>query len=49
MNKVPTCGLAMGHAMLVRGKALMEVSAFDEAFLIYFEDIDFCLRFHYTG
>lgn len=38
-----------GHAMLLRGKALREVGAFDEAFFMYYEDIDLCLRFQHAG
>jgi GT2 family glycosyltransferase len=38
-----------GHAMLLRSEALREAGAFDEAFFMYYEDIDLCLRFQNAG
>ncbi len=34
----------MGSAMFVRSEALAEVGMFDERFIMYFEDTDWCLR-----
>jgi len=35
-----------GACLLVRQKAIQEVGQFDERFFMYFEDLDWCRRFH---
>jgi len=39
----------LGAALLVRGQALKEVGLMDERFFLYFEDVDWCRRFHEAG
>ncbi len=39
----------LGAVMLVRRQALLEVGPMDERFFMYFEDVDWCLRFHQKG
>lgn len=39
----------LGAALLVRRRALEEVGPMDKRFFLYFEDVDWCRRFHKAG
>ncbi len=39
----------LGAALMVRASALKEVGLMDERFFLYFEDVDWCRRFHEAG
>lgn len=39
----------LGSFLIVRAEALKQVGGFDEQFFLYFEDTDWCRRFHQAG
>ncbi len=39
----------LGAALMVRRRALEEVGLMDERFFLYFEDVDWCRRYHDAG
>lgn len=46
----PVCvGWVSGGAMVVRSTDLIELNGFDEAFFMYWEDVDLCRRAQYVG
>lgn len=49
MSKPQDVDWVLGAFLFVRREALERVGAFDERFFLYFEDTDWCRRFHIAG
>lgn len=48
-NSVLDVDWLLGAALLVKASALKQVGPMDERFFLYFEDVDWCRRFHEAG
>lgn len=48
-KEISICEYVTGCAMLVKKEVFKKSGLFDEAFFLYYEDADFCLRARYSG